>query len=129
MILRFGNLRRFAGLRIGLATLMLSISLLAAGGARAAVVREIRIEGQDKIGADAIRNRLHHPVESELNEKQVSEDLKAVHSMGYFETVEAWVEPDRSASEVTLIYRVKEKPTIRSLTIEGVEEFELDKIK
>lgn len=93
------------------------------------VITGIRVEGQDKIGVDAIRYRLAHPVGRELDRRMVSEDIKSIFQMGYFESVEAGVEPGLDAAEAQLVYAVREKPTLHSVKLEGFEEFEEAKLK
>ena len=84
------------------------------GGER---IVEIRIEGNQRVEAEAIRQSLRSVVGGELKPEDIARDIKAVYGMGLFRDVV--VERENVAGGVVLIFRVVEKPSIWSITFEG----------
>lgn len=78
---------------------------------------EIRIEGNRRIEADAIRKRIASSAGEIYSVKSLSEDLESVYAMGYFDDVRIEAEDVPEGRAVTFI--VEEKPTIRRIRFEG----------
>jgi outer membrane protein insertion porin family len=78
---------------------------------------EVLITGNNRIEEDAIRRVLTIKVGDIYNAKNISDALKSLHAMGYFDDirVEAQTVPDGKI----LTFRVTEKPTIRNILISG----------
>ena len=83
----------------------------------AARIREIRIEGNRKAEADAIRARIKSRVGDPVDPVRVAADIKEIYGLGLFRDVV--VDAQASGSGVALVYRVVEKPSIWSITFEG----------
>ncbi len=78
-------------------------------------VVQILIEGNDRIEDDAIRRVIETEPGDVYLPKALSEDLRAIWSMGYFDDVRA--ETRDAPGGRVVIYRVDEKPTIRYIRI------------
>lgn len=88
-----------------------------AGPQAGARVREIKIEGNKKAEADAIRARIKSRVGEPIDPRRVSADIKDIYELGLFRDVVVTAEP--VSGGVALNYRVVEKPSIWSITFEG----------
>ncbi len=89
---------------------------------------EVRIKGNDRIEEDAIRRVLKVKPGDVLNPKDISEETKAVYKMGYFDDIR--VEAQSVPEGKILIFNVTEKPTVRSILVDGnTWVFEDDEIK
>ncbi|MGE5257972.1 MAG: outer membrane protein assembly factor BamA [Hyphomicrobiales bacterium] len=90
-------------------------------------VVDIVIEGNQRIETDAIRRLIKTKVGDILVAKNAAEDLKAVYGMGYFEDVQ--IQSERQADGVKLIFKVTEKPTVRSIQVKGNAVFDEEEMK
>lgn len=89
---------------------------------------DVFIEGNDRIEVDAIRRLIKAQPGDIYNQKSLSQDLKAVYAMGYFDDIriEAQTKPDGKA----VIFRVKEKPTVRSIRLKGdIQAYEEEELR
>lgn len=86
----------------------------------------IEVTGNTKVDSDAILINIKSKEESIYSQKVVSQDVKNIYKMGYFESVRAEIEE----TEMGLILRfiVQEKPYVRSFEISGNDEIETEKI-
>lgn len=91
------------------------------------VVNVVEVKGLGRVEEGAVRNRISQRAGALLSPETVSEDIKAIYGMGYFDDVRAEVEPFEGG--VKLIYIVREKPTIRRVEIYGNEEVGDEKLK
>ncbi len=80
-------------------------------------VVEVRIKGNDRIEADAIRRVLKIKTGDVLSPKDISDELKAVYKMGYFDDIRVEAQTVPQGKIITFI--VTEKPTVRGILIEG----------
>ena len=80
-------------------------------------ILDIRIAGNKRIEQDAIRRVTKVQPGDTFLAKNLSDDLKAVFAMGYFDDVRVESEDSSGGKIVTFI--VKEKPTIRTISIKG----------
>ena len=78
---------------------------------------EIRIQGNDRIEDDAIKRVIKANAGDIYRVKNLSEDLKAVYRMGYFDDVR--IEAENGPLGKIIIFTVKEKQTIRRVKIKG----------
>ncbi len=93
---------------------------------RKKIVR-ITIVGNKRIESEAIK-RLLKAKEGELfSKKELSDDLKRVYNMGYFDDIRVEATDVPGGKEV--IFTVKEKPTISDISIKGNIVLTDDKIK
>lgn len=78
-------------------------------------VVQILIQGNNRIEDDAIRRVIKTKPGNVYLPKSLSDDLRAIWAMGYFDDVRAETRPGSGGKIV--IYRVEEKPTIRYISI------------
>jgi outer membrane protein insertion porin family len=89
-------------------------------------VKDVRITGNERIENDAILKFIQTRPGTAYDPALVSEDLKAIYAMGYFDDIRVSVEKEPDGDIV--IYDVKEKPTIRDINISGNNEIDDEKI-
>ncbi len=80
-------------------------------------IAEIQIKGNQRIEEDAIRRILKIKKGDVYNQKEISDELKSVYAMGYFDDVR--VDASTVAEGKIIIFTLKEKPTVRSILVEG----------
>lgn len=90
-------------------------------------ILEVLADGNKRIETDAIKGVIKTEAGGIYHPKTISEDLKAVYAMGYFDDVRIEAEDTTEGKVVTL--KVKEKPTIKAILLKGNKIFEDDKIK
>jgi outer membrane protein insertion porin family len=108
------------------------IVLLIAGGNVLAqeqlpLVNAIEVNGLKRIEQGAVKSKITQKVGEAISNEKVSEDIKNIFKMGYFDDVRTEIEPLEGG--VKLIYTVKEKPTIIRVEFQGNEEIKDDKLK
>lgn len=91
-----------------------------------AQILDVRIEGNDRIEPDAIRNRIKSKPGDVYSARAVSQDLKAVYAMGYFEDIR--VETEDETGGKVVIFKVEEKPTIRDISFKKNDYFDDDEL-
>lgn len=82
------------------------------------IVRLFKFEGLVRVEAAAVRLVLASREDRPLSLETIAEDVKAIHGMGYFRDVQAYVVPV-GARQVDLLFVVEEKPAIRTISFEG----------
>ncbi|MDD2390327.1 MAG: outer membrane protein assembly factor BamA [Desulfobacterales bacterium] len=90
-------------------------------------VFKLRVEGNKRIEADAILRKVKIQPGDIYRAGQISEDLKTVYAMGYFDDIR--VELEKAPEGNIVIFRVTEKPTLRAVRIKGNRIFDTEKIK
>ena len=83
-------------------------------------VKTIEITGNRKIEKDAIIQKLVTKTGDEYSAQHIREDVEALFKMGYFNDIE--VSRNVTGKDVTLTYKVLEKPSIAEITYEGNSE-------
>jgi outer membrane protein insertion porin family len=81
------------------------------------MIVEVQIKGNQRIEEDAIRRILKVKKGDIYNKKNISEELKTVFKMGYFDDVR--VDAETVADGKIITFMVKEKPTVRTILVEG----------
>lgn len=113
------------------ASLMTCLVLLglSSGGALAQVtspeliVRNIRVEGLQRISDGTVFNYLPVNIGDSLNLQRIQEAIRAVYGTGFFDDVELrW-------DDGTLIIAVSERPSIESFTIEGNKDIKTEDLE
>jgi outer membrane protein insertion porin family len=84
------------------------------------VISAIRIAGNQRVEQGAIRIHITSRVGAPMDRTTVDEDIKAIYAMGFFDEVAASTE--RENGRMILVYRVKERPLITGVKIEGMKE-------
>jgi len=85
-------------------------------------IAAIRITGNRRIENDAILRYIRTKPGDAYHPKQLSDDLKSVYSMGYFEDIRVEYTDNPEGKIVT--FHVVEKPTIRKIKFKGNSVFE-----
>ena len=78
------------------------------------VVKDIKIEGLEKISEGALLNYLPVNIGDSLNESRIQESIRSVYSSGFFKNIEF-----RKDDSGVLIISVLERPSIASINFEG----------
>lgn len=90
-------------------------------------VNKIEIQGLKRIEEGAVKAKIAQKIGEPVSQDRISEDIKSIFRMGYFEDVKVEIEPFEGGVE--LIYVVKEKPTIVKVDFQGNKEIEDSKLK
>ncbi|MBU0767471.1 MAG: outer membrane protein assembly factor BamA, partial [Proteobacteria bacterium] len=90
-------------------------------------VASVVIAGNKRIESDAIKRIIKTKPGDIYLSKSLSDDLKAVFAMGYFDDIR--IEADDTPDGKKIIFRVKEKATIRVIHFKGNKVFKEDKVK
>ncbi len=90
------------------------------------IVTEIQVRGNVRIEADAIKKAIRTTVGDPYDERQLTEDLRSIYEMGYFEDVRV-VAQETPAGKI-VIFHVKERPTVRSVLFKNNLLFDTEKL-
>jgi outer membrane protein insertion porin family len=90
-------------------------------------VAKVLITGNKRIEGDAIKEVIKTKPGDVYIAQSLSQDLKAVYSMGYFEDIR--IEAEESTQGKVIIFRVKEKANIRIIRFQGNKLYKDDEIK
>jgi outer membrane protein insertion porin family len=96
------------------------------------ISREFRItsiapEGNDRIDSGAILRKIETKPGDIYNPAALRRDLKAIYGMGYFNDVQIDVSDSKGGKKV--IFRVVEKPVIKTVTFSGINELKEEDVK
>ena len=91
------------------------------------VVREIRVEGNRRIEADAVKAVISTKVGEKLSQAHLADDVRRIYGLGFFHDVRVELADDSAGVVVT--YVVSENPVIRQVSITGNEEIPSEDIK
>jgi outer membrane protein insertion porin family len=80
----------------------------------------IGVEGNRRVGKDAILARLSSRVGETIDAEKIRSDIRNVYRLGRFDAIE--VEEVAEAGGVKLVFRVQEKPVIAKLVFQGMDE-------
>jgi len=117
--------RNVSGVGIGSTLILFAIWFaIVSGWSRAyaqppQLISEVRISGNQRVEADAIRIHISSMAGEPLSDATVDQDVKAIYKMGLFETVNA--EVGQENGRVILTFRVKERPFISEVRFEGMK--------
>jgi outer membrane protein insertion porin family len=120
------------------ACLALAAVLLVASGGRARAATEVGdatgtigrvgIEGNLRVEEDAIRVHLRSQAGQAFDQDTLDRDIRAVYAMGFFDQVDADVTPVGS-NKVDIIFRVKERPLVRNVKVEGPKKVKKEEVE
>ncbi|MGB5166623.1 MAG: outer membrane protein assembly factor BamA [Woeseiaceae bacterium] len=99
--------RRFLGL------LILSLLLTAVAAAEDFVVRDMRVEGLQRISEGTVFNYLPINIGDSIDTVRIQEAIRALYTQGLFDNIEMRRDGD------TLVVVVRERPSIESFEMEG----------
>ena len=91
------------------------------------IVNSIEVKGLKRIEEGAVKSKITQKVGEQLSNEKISEDIKNIFKMGYFDDVRTEIEPLEGG--IKLIYIVKEKPTVVRVEFQGNSEIKEDKLK
>ncbi|MBW2433620.1 MAG: outer membrane protein assembly factor BamA, partial [Deltaproteobacteria bacterium] len=77
----------------------------------------INVEGNRRIESEAIKRVVKTQPGDIYNLKSLSDDLKAIYAMGYFDDIQIMAETQPDGISVT--FKIKEKPTLRKVSFTG----------
>jgi outer membrane protein insertion porin family len=90
-------------------------------------VAEVKISGNVRIETEVIKRQIKTEAGDVYSEKRISEDLKSLYAMGYFEDVR--ISSEDTARGRVVSFQIKEKPTIRNIIIRAGKVITEEKIK
>ena len=93
---------------------------------RQEIIKSIVVEGNQRIENDAIFRIIKTKPGDIYIPKKLSEDLRAVYLMGYFDDIR--VESVSETDGKKIIFTIKEKPTIRKIIVKGNRIYKEDEI-
>ncbi|MDJ0867201.1 MAG: outer membrane protein assembly factor BamA [Myxococcota bacterium] len=91
------------------------------------LVAEIRIVGNRRIEADAIRARIDTRPGDRFSSARVSQDVRQVHALGFFRNVRVLSEQTEDGRILT--FEIEENPIVRQITIAGNDNLDADRIR
>jgi outer membrane protein insertion porin family len=106
-----------------IAALVVAVSPIAAVALDAFVVKDIRVEGLQRIAAGTVFNYLPIKVGDTFTEQGAQDAIKALYKTGFFKDVRLERQGD------VLIVSVVERPSIASFRITGTHEFSQEDLK
>lgn len=114
---------------LAVALAVLGLALIPVRGLATASVRlaSVVIEGNKRVEQEVIRVRLRARAGTELDRATIDTDVRALYQMGFFETVEA--DLSEGAGGPVLTYRVKERPFIASVKVEGAKKIGAEEVE
>ncbi|UCE87226.1 MAG: outer membrane protein assembly factor BamA, partial [Deltaproteobacteria bacterium] len=101
-------------------------ALPAAVGPRVSVA-EVRVRGNQRIEADAIRARVSTRAGDPYRPEQIAQDLREVYALGFFRNVRVFASDGVEGRIVT--FEVEENPVVRQVSITGNESIDSEKIR
>lgn len=91
------------------------------------LIAQVIVKGTKRIEPDAIRRNIKTKPGDFFSAKAISDDLKAIYAMGYFEDIR--VESTEGEQGKLITFTVEEKPTIRKIKFKGNKIFDDEKIR
>ena len=82
-----------------------------------AIIAEVKVRGNDRIEADAIKGAAQSKKGGVLKPDQVSEDIRAIFKLGFFEKVDADVQDSPEGKILTFV--VQENPVVQEVRVKG----------
>lgn len=87
----------------------------------------VEIDGNVRVEADAIRVNVRSRPGVAVDPETVDRDVRAIHKMGFFDQVQAML--DAREDGPVLRFVVRERPLVRTVTVEGVDALEQDEVE
>lgn len=100
---------------------------VARGRAEEVVVGEVHIQGNLRVEEDAIRVHLRTQPGQRFDQETLDKDIRAIYAMGFFDQVDAERSP--SAKGVIVTIRVRERPLVRNVTVEGTDNVKREEVE
>src|SRR5262249_67857 len=116
------------------ALFVISCTLLVASTAQSQtpqVIEDVQVRGNRRVPAESIKYNLRTKPDQTVNVSTIERDVKALYAMGYFEDIR--VVQEAGTRGIIVIFQVKERPLIRTVTYSGLQSITnseiLDKLK
>ena len=117
---------------VALAAMLVALAAALAGRLaaeeQAPTVASVGVEGNLRVEQDAIKVQLRTQPGMPYDAAALDADIRAVYGMGFFDQVDADVSP-AGVGQVAVVFRVKERPLVRTLKVEGTDEIEKEEIE
>jgi outer membrane protein insertion porin family len=91
------------------------------------LVADVRVRGNKRIEANAIKARVATKPGQPFNPATVASDVREVHALGFFRNVRVVTESTPAGRVLT--FEVEENPVVRQVTVTGNEAIESDKVR
>jgi outer membrane protein insertion porin family len=107
------------------------VAVAAVGGARAEsgpTISRVGIAGNVRVEEDAIRVHLRTQQGQPFDQETIDRDIRGVYAMGFFDQVDAEVNRE-DPRQLEVVFRVKERPLVRALKVEGAEKIKRDEVE
>jgi outer membrane protein insertion porin family len=91
-------------------------------------VVDVRVEGNRRVEAEAVRRALRTRRGDLFNEARTAEDLRAIWALGYFSDAQLLVQR-LPGGGIVYVVRVQERPSVREVKLVGNEELSQDDLK
>ena len=98
-------------------------SILIAGQAHAFLIKNIRLDGLQRVSAGTVYNAFPVVVGDDVNKQQLAEAVRSLFKIGYFEDIRLSRDGD------TLVVKLTEYPTINEIKIEGNKAISTENLK
>jgi outer membrane protein insertion porin family len=121
-----GRTRRTVVALVTVAALVLADAPLRAQGEPS--INRVGIEGNLRVEEDAIRVHLRSQAGQPFDQDTVDRDIRAVFGMGFFDQVDADV-TRLEDNRVDLVFRVKERPLVRKVNVEGTKKVKREEVE
>ncbi len=89
-------------------------------------ILRIDIEGNELVSDATIISKIKIRASQIYNENVINEDVKNLYTTGFFETVEA--QKEDTSEGVVVLFKVREKPLLKGISIEGMRFIRKNKI-
>jgi outer membrane protein insertion porin family len=91
-------------------------------------VASVAVEGNLRVEQDAIKVLLRTQPGQAYDPALLDTDIRAVYGMGFFDQVDVDVSP-AGDHQVAVVFRVKERPLVRTVKVEGTDEIPSEEIE
>ncbi|RMF25099.1 MAG: outer membrane protein assembly factor BamA, partial [Deltaproteobacteria bacterium] len=112
---------------LGILTSVALLAILAGRAAASPLVREVQIDGNQRVEEAAIRSHVHLEPGGPLDRERVDRDIKEIYELGFFDHV--WVTSEPVAGGVRVTYHVAERPYVTDLEFDGVKHVEREDLE
>lgn len=90
-------------------------------------ISSLEIAGQGRVAVDDIRATIHSRADQTCSDANITRDVEALWELGYFDDI--IVEAEVADGNVSLVYRVKERPAIGDVVFIGNDEISESDLK
>ncbi len=91
------------------------------------LIGDVRVRGNRRIEANAIKARVASKPGQPFNPATVASDVREIYSLGFFRNVRVLDEPGPSGRVLT--FEVEENPVVRQVTVTGNDSIDGDKVR